>query len=360
MAVVYSNSEMADMHFIYGKANGSALRASQLYAETYPNRTHPDRKLFSKIHQRLSEHGNFKPINLPSGRPISVRTPEVEEMVLESVEENPQSSCRRIAQQHGIRTHSLVWQILHDQLLYPYHLQRVQALLPCDFEARTNLSRWISNQQAENPLFISNILFTDEASFTRNGINNFHNRHVWAEENPHAIQSSDNQHRFSLNVWGGIFKDKLFGPVFLPGRLNGQSYLEFLVNTLPELLENTPLEQRETLWFMHDGAPAHFSLNVRRHLNNTFGEQWIGRGGPVAWPPRSPDLNPLDFYLWGHLKSIVYARPVNTVEELSDRIRAGFQQVRANPGIFERVRGSMLRRIVCCVQENGRNIEHLL
>ena len=36
--------------------------------------------------------------------------------------------------------------------------------------------------------------------------------------------------------------------------------------------------------------------------DNTFLERWIGRGGPAAWPPRSPDINPLDFFLWGYVK----------------------------------------------------------
>ena len=91
-----------------------------------------------------------------------------------------------------------------------------------------------------------------------------------------------------------------------------------------------------------------------------FGEQWIGRGGPVAWPPRSPDLNPLDFYFWGHLKSVVYATPINTVEELRNRINDAFQQVRQNPGIFERVRRSMVWRIAGCVEQTGRHFEQLL
>lgn len=50
---------------------------------------------------------------------------------------------------------------------------------------------------------------------------------------------------------------------------------------------------------MHDGAPAHFSHNVRDYLKVTFQENGIGRGGHISWPPRSPDLNPCDFYLWG-------------------------------------------------------------
>jgi hypothetical protein len=47
-------------------------------------------------------------------------------------------------------------------------------------------------------------------------------------------------------------------------------------------------------------------------LSNTYHDQWTGRGGPTAWPPRStPDLNPLDFYLWGHLNTLVYAARID-------------------------------------------------
>jgi hypothetical protein len=38
------------------------------------------------------------------------------------------------------------------------------------------------------------------------------------------------------------------------------------------------------------------------------------------WPTRSPDLNQLDFYLQGHLKSIVYAMAVYGVAELQERV----------------------------------------
>jgi hypothetical protein len=47
--------------------------------------------------------------------------------------------------------------------------------------------------------------------------------------------------------------------------------------------------------YMHDGVPAHFSRAARDVPNNNHHDRWIGRGGPTAWPPRSPDLNPLDF-----------------------------------------------------------------
>lgn len=49
------------------------------------------------------------------------------------------------------------------------------------------------------------------------------------------------------------------------------------------------------MWFMHDGALAHFCTIFRNVLNATFPARWMGRGRPVAWRIRSPDLNPLDF-----------------------------------------------------------------
>ncbi|KAG8249663.1 hypothetical protein J6590_015160 [Homalodisca vitripennis] len=50
--------------------------------------------------------------------------------------------------------------------------------------------------------------------------------------------------------------------------------------------------------------------------DQTYGKRWIGRGEPVSWPPRSPDLNPISFFLWGHLKALIYERPVNTKDDL--------------------------------------------
>jgi hypothetical protein len=59
---------------------------------------------------------------------------------------------------------------------------------------------------------------------------------------------------------------------------------------------------------MHDGPPPYVCLAVWEFLNNVFLEQWIGQGDPTVCPTHSPDLNPLDFYLWGHLKSCLCYR----------------------------------------------------
>lgn len=358
MANNYSNLEMTQMHFLYGLANGNSVEARRLYQERYPDRVLPCRQIFINIHRRLTESGSFKR-NTSEGRPRTIRTPAVEEAVLHAVEENPATSTRKIGKELNI-CYKMVWEILRDSLLYPYHVQRVQALLPRDFEPRTQFCRWYHQRLAENPHFDSIIMFTDEAHFSRNAIMNFHNNHNWAQENPHAITESNFQEQFSVNVWIGIIDDYLIGPFFLPLRLNGQSYSHFLQNDLPLLLEDVPLYLRHQHWFMHDGAPAHFSILAREYLNGAYQNRWIGRGGPQFWPPRSPDLNSLDFYLWGHLKALVYVTPIETEEQLRNRIIDGCETIRNTNGIFERVRRSMRRRAEACIEAGGGHFQHFL
>ena len=72
--------------------------------------------------------------------------------------------------------------------------------------------------------------------------------------------------------------------------------------------------------FQQDGAPPRWGLIVRDFLNETFPNRWIGRNGPTPWPPRSPDITPLDFFLWGYVKDRVYRTPVRDVETLQSRI----------------------------------------
>jgi transposase len=121
-------------------------------------------------------------------------------------------------------------------------------------------------------------------------------------------------------------------------------------NNMPDFLADMPLIIHRELHFMHDGAPTHFSLVARRYLNRKLPGQWISRGGPIAWPPHSPDLNTLHFFLWAHLKSLVYLSPVNDVETLQNRIVAGFQTIRNMPGIWGRLRAAMTRQAEARIQ----------
>nr|CAH7725726.1 unnamed protein product [Callosobruchus chinensis] len=114
-----------------------------------------------------------------------------------------------------------VFRILKEHLLYTYHLQRVQALLPRDFPNGLESCNWMLEMIRRNRDFLKTIEFTDACSFLREKIFNFHNYHIWAAENLHAIFETNHQEHISLNVWVGVIGDYLIGPHFLPPRLNG-------------------------------------------------------------------------------------------------------------------------------------------
>ncbi|GFW82926.1 uncharacterized protein TNCV_2209781 [Trichonephila clavipes] len=86
---------------------------------------------------------------------------------------------------------------------------------------------------------------------------------------------------------------------------------------IPELNNHDVQE----LWFQQDGATCHTARATIDLLKDTFGDHLIPRFGPVNWPPRSCDLTPLDYFLWGYVKSLVYADKPQTLDHLEDKIR---------------------------------------
>jgi hypothetical protein len=96
------------------------------------------------------------------------------------------------------------------------------------------------------------------------------------------------QQKFSINVWAGIVGDYMVCPHVLPHRHTGNHYRDFLLHDLPKLMVIVTLALTAVMWYMHNGAPEHFSRAVWDVYNNTYRGRWIGRGRPNAWPPRSP------------------------------------------------------------------------
>ncbi|GFT28512.1 DUF4817 domain-containing protein [Trichonephila clavipes] len=130
--------------------------------------------------------------------------------------------------------------------------------------------------------FHKRILFSDEAHFWLNGYVNKQNCRIWSEANP-------------------------------------QVYVE------------TPLHpEKLTVWCALWAARATIDL-----LKYTFDDRLISRFGPVNWPPRSCDLTPLDYFLWGYVKSLVYADKPQTLDHLEDNIRRVIADIR--PQMLEKV-----------------------
>ncbi|XP_050522916.1 uncharacterized protein LOC126905895 [Daktulosphaira vitifoliae] len=363
---MFTNSEYTDMILLVGET-GNGYRASIRWAELYPNRRQPHYQTFDDVVRRSRETGILQPFGHRSGGNRSTLDVRTEETILEQVQNDPETSTRKIGAEININ-HMSVWKVLNSNKLYPFHRQKVQELLPRDFPLRLNFSREMLSRMTVDTSFLNKILFTDEASFTKDGTINLHNLHHWSEANPHVTRITGSQYKFSVNIWCGIVDNYLVGPFVLPDRLNGQAYLNFLRNNLPNLLEDVPNEIQETMWFMMDGAPPHHTNAVREQLFFMFPEGIIGRQAGnrahyrpnIVWPPRSPDLTPCDFFLWGYLKEKVYCNEVSSKEELIARIFEACRSINGISDIYEKIRYSMKKRLQLCVQKQGGHIEQYL
>lgn len=160
-----------------------------------------------------------------------------------------------------------------------------------------------------------------------------------------------------VNFWASLFHNQFIGPYVLPDRVNSENFLEFLETSFPELMEDVPINLRHNMWFQLDGCPAHYGRRVRNWLGENFPERWIGRGGPALWPPRSPDLTPLDFFLWGTLKEIVYRRSPANRDQLMEAILQSRNQISQRQ--IAAATASMRRRCRRCINVGGNHFEAL-
>jgi hypothetical protein len=141
-----------------GFCDGNARAAVEEYQRRFPDRRIPSIRVFTRIHQTLRDTGCLPSFAVHSERPVG-GTINTRENILDMVQRSPRSSTRRMNFCHWIQAH---------------------------------------------PELLDVILFTDEACFTRDGVNNSRNVHTWSHDNPHATSVTNFQKRFSVNVWCGV------------------------------------------------------------------------------------------------------------------------------------------------------------
>ncbi|GFW23844.1 transposase [Trichonephila clavipes] len=199
-----------------------------------------------------------------------------------------------------------------------------------DHQARRRFVEWAQNEIAVVPDFHKRILFIDEAHFWLNGYVNKQNCRIWSEANPQVYVETP-LHPEKLTVWCALWAGGIIGPYFFKNdeghnvTVNGDRYRAMITNFFIPELNNHDVQE---LWFQQDGATCHTALATIDLLKDTFGDRLISRFGPVNWPPRSCDLTPLDYFLWGYVKSLVYADKPQTRDHLEDNIRRVIADIR--------------------------------
>ncbi|GFW87885.1 uncharacterized protein TNCV_1359891 [Trichonephila clavipes] len=217
---------------------------------------------------------------------------------------------------------SMNCQVIYSQFGLPIHQN--------DHQARRRFVEWAQNEIAVVPNFHERILFSDEAHFWLNDYVNKQNCRIWSEANPQVYVKTP-LHPEKLTVWCALWAGGITGPYFFKNdeghnvTVNGDRYRAMITNFFIPELNNQDVQE---LWFQQDGATCHTARATIDLLKDTFGDHLISHFGPVNWPPRSCDLTPLDYFLWGYVKSLVYADKPQTLDHLEDYIRRVIVDIR--------------------------------
>lgn len=352
----YSNTVLMNLFIIHGQCDKIIGRTCRKFNEMYPELPQMNIRKFKRIQNNFRDFGSTlkRSRNLP--RPVTSNE-ENETNVLAYFYANPRSSIRSAEEDLGI-TFSSIQRILEKYNMHDYKFTSVQAMKPQDGPHRVEFCEMLLIRIQEDPHFLSKIIWTDESKFSKEGIFNRRNNHYWANENPHATRERGCQEKFSFNVFA-LLKDNEIRYLIYDEKLNSNKYLDILATVVEEFTDNLSLQDYRTCWYQLDGAPAHCTAEVTAALDRMFEDRWFRRLGPWNWPPRSPDITPLDFYLWGTLKEKVYQTPVHTREELENRVNQAFQDIDLQ-SLRKATCDGVNARILKCLEVDGQHFEHLL
>lgn len=350
----FTNNEKLDMVEVYFLCNRNCSAANIAYQQRYPDRRVPNRRYFKKLIVNLAANGSFVK---PRQRVSTVVTDEFEIDVLAYFEAFHNASIREVASILQTTTSS-IFKVLKKNKYHAYKYATVQALLPGDENRRLQFCGWLAQEAVNTPGYLSNIIWTDETNFSNRGMWNRKNNHYWAKENPLVVREGHDQVRFSINCWCAVLNNAVIAVHFYEGNLTRHMYLQILENILLDSIEDVPINVRIQLMYQQDGAPPHNSRVAVEFLNTHFPGKWLGTNGPLLWPARSPDLTPMDFFLWGFLKDELYKSRYNNVADMTTRVREILHGVHHNT--LNKAVNDVLKRATACIYTDGGHFEHLL
>lgn len=223
----------------------------------------------------------------------------------------------------------------------------MQELLPVDYGRRLHYCEWFQENMNRNLLNLS--FFTDEAWFHLSGYVNSQNYRTWAAENPHTFVETS-LHPVKVGVWTAISRRRIVGPIFFYETINAERYRTLILEPFLEQLHDDELQVG---YFQQDGATAHTARATIQFLEQFYGNRLISAG---LWPARSPDLTPLDYFLFGHLKNTIFKTAIHTIEELEAAIIREINNITEEQlqNVFE----NMHRRVNLCIASEGHHFEH--
>ena len=158
-------------------------------------------------------------------------------------------------------------------------------------------------------------------------------------------------HSEKIGVWCGMSQQRIIGSIFFDATITTVAYMEIL-NTFVNQLDDKELSIG---YFQQDGATSHTSHASMAKIQFFFGDRAISKG---LWPPRSPNLTPPDYFLWGYLKGRVYQNKPQTIDALKTNITKEILAVTAD--ILAQTFQNMARWVQSCLDANGGHFQHIM
>ena len=129
-----------------------------------------------------------------------------------------------------------------------------------------------------------------------------------------------------------------------------------MVSIIETLLTSDLLPDIMQYWdyftFQQDRAPAHRARETVELLKVETPD-FIPSN---LWPPNGPDLNPVDYKIWGILQELVYKTSSKDVDELRHRIAEEWDKL--DQRIIDKAVGEWRKRLQACVAAGGGHFEH--
>ena len=283
----------------------SIVKVQRAYRSKYTTKSAPDGTVIKNIHNNYLKTGSVGR-RLCTSRKKTVRTSDLIEAIENIHLDDPKISIRKIANLVPA-SNSVVRQVLREDLnLKPLKIPRTFKLYTTDYQKRLNFVQFVKSRRINlETMFIC----SDEAYFYLHGGHNIQNNRIWSIYQPDEIAEQPLNDE-KVSVWCAFSGKKVYGPYFFDENVCGENYLDMLKNFFWP--RHRSLENHQKYYFQQDGAPPHRRKIVQTWLKQKFGDRFIDM---ATWPPRSPDLNPCDFSLWGYLKSKVYSpKPTNLLQ----------------------------------------------
>jgi len=290
------------------------------------------------------------------------QTEEVVEDIRQSVIAEPKKSLRRRSSDFPI-SHMTLSRAIKGLKGRPYALTTHQGISPQHQRDRVEMCKWFLARLEEDETFLQRVWFSDESHFYLNGYMNSKKVVYWGFQKPDEVIEK-NRHVQKVTAWVAMSYQGIIGPFwFLDDNdqsvtVNSERYLHVLEEFWKSLGRKVGGAERQYQWFMQDGAAPHTAARVLTWLQEHFEERLIGRRLANSWAARSPDINPLDFYLWGRVKDQMIGKTFENLREVREGVETLVSQISAEE--CRRVVEHFVRRVKKCIDKKGRHIEHVL